>query len=105
MRSAGLQIYCDKRQRLHKKRVQLPKDWFGTPTWRNLRQVKRPYTNLQARSQGPLGTEDLRQQRPQPGWRPAVLVKTRVWVGCSVSRTHKTWSRSFLLKHFLWERG
>ena len=25
-------------------------------------------------------------------WRPAVLVKTRVWVGCSVSRAHKTWS-------------
>ena len=28
-------------------------------------------------------------------WRPAVLVKTRVWVGCSVSRAHKTWSLSF----------
>ena len=25
-------------------------------------------------------------------WRPAVLVKKRVWVGCSVSRAHKTWS-------------
>ena len=32
--------------------------------------------------------------------RPAVLVKTRVWVGCSVSRAHKTWSRSFLFKDF-----
>ena len=32
---------------------------------------------------------------------PAVLVKTRVWVkGCSVSRVHKTWSRSFLFKDF-----
>ena len=31
---------------------------------------------------------------------PAVLVKTRVWVGCTVSRAHKTWSRSLLLKDF-----
>ena len=23
----------NKRKRLHKKRVQLPEDWFGTPTW------------------------------------------------------------------------
>ena len=29
-----------------------------------------------------------------------LLVKTRVWVGCSVSLAHKTWSRSFLLKDF-----
>ena len=30
---AYLQIYCNKRKRLHKKRVQLPGDWFRTPTW------------------------------------------------------------------------
>ena len=30
---AYMQIYCNKRKRLHKKRVQLPGDWFGTPTW------------------------------------------------------------------------
>ena len=30
-------------------------------------------------------------------WRPAVLVKTRVWVGCSVSPAHKNWSRSFFI--------
>ena len=29
----GLQIYWNKRKRLHKKRVQLPQDWFGTPIW------------------------------------------------------------------------
>ena len=29
-----------------------------------------------------------------------VLVKTRVCVGCSVSRAHKTWSRSLLFKDF-----
>ena len=28
-----MQIYGNKRKRLHKKRVQLPQDWFGTPTW------------------------------------------------------------------------
>ena len=28
-----MQIYCNKRKRLHKKRVQLPGDWLGTPTW------------------------------------------------------------------------
>ena len=26
--------------------------------------------------------------------------KTRVWVGCSVSRAHKTWSQLLLLKDF-----
>ena len=30
---AYMQIYRNKRKRLHKKRVQLPGDWFGTPTW------------------------------------------------------------------------
>ena len=29
--SASMQIYWNKRKRLHKKRVQLPQDWFGTP--------------------------------------------------------------------------
>ena len=27
---ASMQIYCNKRKRLHGKRVQLPEDWFGT---------------------------------------------------------------------------
>ena len=27
-----MQIYWNKRKRLHRKRVQLPEDWFGTPT-------------------------------------------------------------------------
>ena len=30
---ACMQIYWDKGKSLHKKRVQLPEDWFGTPTW------------------------------------------------------------------------
>ena len=30
---ASMQSYWNKRKRLHKKRVQLPKDWFGTPIW------------------------------------------------------------------------
>ena len=30
---ASKQIYWNKRKRLHKKRVQLPEDWFETPTW------------------------------------------------------------------------
>ena len=25
--------FLNKRKRLHKKRVQLTQDWFGTPTW------------------------------------------------------------------------
>ena len=28
-----MQMYWNKRKRLQKKRVQLPQDWFGTPTW------------------------------------------------------------------------
>ena len=30
---ASMQIYWNKRKRLHMKRVLLPQDWFGTPTW------------------------------------------------------------------------
>ena len=33
-------------------------------------------------------------------WRPAVFVKTRVRVGCSVSQAHQSRSRSFLFKDF-----
>ena len=29
----SMQIYWNKRKSLHKKRVQLSQDWFGTPTW------------------------------------------------------------------------
>ena len=29
----AMQINWNKRKCLHKKRVQLPQDWFGTPTW------------------------------------------------------------------------
>ena len=29
----SMQIYRNKRRHLHKKRVQLPQDWFGTQTW------------------------------------------------------------------------
>ena len=39
-----MQIIYHKRMRLlFKKRVQLPRDWFGAPTWRTWRQVKRFY--------------------------------------------------------------
>ena len=34
-------------------------------------------------------------------WCPAVLVKTRVWMGSSVLQAHKTWCQSFLFKDFL----
>ena len=40
---AYMQIYWNKRKRLHKKRVQLPPDWFGTPTWPPWRHVKTLY--------------------------------------------------------------
>ena len=32
-RPGSMQIYWNKRKCLHKKGVQLPEDWFGTPTW------------------------------------------------------------------------
>ena len=40
-----MQIYWNKRKRLHKKRVQLPQDWFGTPTWPPGRHVKTLYNS------------------------------------------------------------
>ena len=30
---AFMQIYWNQSKCLHKKRVELPQDWFGTPTW------------------------------------------------------------------------
>ena len=36
---ASMQIYWNRRNRLHKKRVQLPQDWFGTPIWPPWRHV------------------------------------------------------------------
>ena len=39
---ASMQIYWDKRKRLHKKRVQLPKDFLGTPTWPPFRCFRTP---------------------------------------------------------------
>ena len=39
---ASMQIYWDKRKRLHKKRVQLPEDWSGTPTWLPLHCFRTP---------------------------------------------------------------
>ena len=39
-RPASMQIYWNKRKRLPKKRVQLPQNWFGTPTWPLWRHVK-----------------------------------------------------------------
>ena len=30
---ASMQMFLNKRNHLHKKRVHLPQDWFGTPTW------------------------------------------------------------------------
>ena len=30
----SMQMYWNKRKPLHKKRVQIPQDWFGTPKWR-----------------------------------------------------------------------
>ena len=41
-----MQIYWNNRKRLHKKRVQLPQDWFGTPTWLPWRHVKTLYTHF-----------------------------------------------------------
>ena len=43
---ASTQIYWNKRKRLHKKRVQLPEDWFGTPIWPPWRHVKTLYKNV-----------------------------------------------------------
>ena len=31
--ASSMRIYWNKRKRLHKKRVQLPQDWFATQTW------------------------------------------------------------------------
>ena len=39
---ASMQMYWNKRKRLHKKRVQLLQDWFGTRIWPPWRHVKTP---------------------------------------------------------------
>ena len=49
---ASMQIYWNKRKRLHKKRVQLPKDCFGTPIWPPWRHVKTLYWSSGSIPQG-----------------------------------------------------
>ena len=39
-----MQIYWSKRKLLHKKRVQLPEDFLGTPMWPPRRHVKTLYS-------------------------------------------------------------
>ena len=48
---AYMQIYCNKRKRLHKERVQLPEDWFGTPTWPPLHCLRTPIEHFHSRGQ------------------------------------------------------
>ena len=40
---ASMQIYCNKRKRLHKKRFQLPEELFRKPIWPPWRHVKTLY--------------------------------------------------------------
>ena len=40
-----MQIYWNKIRCLHKKRVQLPEDWYGTPVWPPWRHVKLLYSS------------------------------------------------------------
>ena len=40
-----MQIYWNKIKCLHKKRVQLPEDWYGTPIWPPWRHVKTLYSS------------------------------------------------------------
>ena len=40
------QFYCNKRKLLHNKRVHLPQDWIGTPTWPPWRHLKTLYPPL-----------------------------------------------------------
>ena len=54
----AMQIYWNRRKCLHKKKVELPQDWFGTPTWahqygchdvlciRSLRDTRAPLTRF-----------------------------------------------------------
>ena len=46
---ASMQIYWNKRNRLHRKRVQLSEDWFGTPIWPPWRHVKTLYPTNQSK--------------------------------------------------------
>ena len=70
---AFMQIYWNKRKRLHKKRVQLSQDWFRTPSWPPWRHVKTLYTHFIAM----IGLSDcqtiasrwaIAQCRKQPHW-------------------------------------
>ena len=72
-----MQIYWNKRKRLHKKRVQLPQDWFGTPTWPPFycfgTPIWPPWRHVKTS-----GNKDLRSHlgtrtRNLPSWRPHTL--------------------------------
>ena len=61
---ASMQIYWNKRKRLHKKRVHLPQDWFGTPIWPPRRHVKTLYTHERISSEVKANTSEDPEELP-----------------------------------------
>ena len=88
--SASMQIYWNKRKRLHKKRVQLPQDWFGTPRWPPWRHVKTLYNACPSNPR-------LFDNEHTPHWRQQWYVSRTVGRGPDPPDSPGNWNIHFLL--------
>ena len=94
---ASMQIYWNKRKRLHKKRVQLPQDWFGTPTWppfycfgtpiwQPRRHVKTLYTHERISSEVKANTSEDPEELPTATHADAGKKSAKYDISCTKNR-------------------
>ena len=74
----SMQIYWNKRKRLHKKRVQLPQDWFGTQTWPPFHcfgtQIWPPWRHVKTRNSFCAGTKTIPNTAFSITWPASMLI-------------------------------
>ena len=83
---ASMQTYWNKRKRLHKKRVHLPRDWFGTPTWPPRRHVKTLYTHERISSEVEANTSEDPEELPTATHADAGKKSAKHDISCTKNR-------------------
>ena len=94
---ASMQMYWNKRKRLHKKRVHLPQDWFGTPTWPPFyclgipispprRHVKTLYTHERISSEVEANTSEDPEELPTATHADAGKKSAKYDISCTKNR-------------------
>ena len=94
---ASMQIYWNKRKRLHKNWVHLPRDWFGTPTWPPFyclgipiwpprRHVKTLYTHERISSEVEANTSEDPEELPTATHADAGKKSAKYDISCTKNR-------------------